>query len=43
MDMQSDPLVGMLKNMETICHATLMGFSYSLSGDELDIISALQV
>eukprot|EP01036_Dinobryon_divergens_P025751 gene25750-34331_t len=42
MDMQSDPLLGMLKNMETICHATLMGFSYSLSGDDVDIISALQ-
>lgn len=42
-DMQSDPLLGMLRNMETICHATLLGFSYSLSGDEVDVISALKV
>jgi hypothetical protein len=42
-DMQSDPLIGMLRNMETICHATLLGFSYSLSGDEVDVISALKV
>lgn len=41
--MQSDPLIGMLRNMETICHATLLGFSYSLSGDEVDVLSALKV